>query len=103
MKLLIALLVASVDAAYLRKGGKAEPSRRLAGHGGDHDDNGSGRDGGAAKCGEYALGVNQLIRTRTDPDRRGDGRGRVPYIPAFPVNNETRDLSRARTSGPSTR
>ena len=27
MKLLIALLVASVDAAYLRKGGKAEPSR----------------------------------------------------------------------------
>ena len=40
MKLIIALLAASADAAYLRKGGKAEPSRRLAGHGGDHD-NGS--------------------------------------------------------------
>ena len=41
MKLLIALLAATVDAANLRKGGKAqEPSRdsrRLAGHGG-HDD-----------------------------------------------------------------
>ena len=40
MKLIIALLAVSVDAAYLRKGGKAEPSRRLAGHSGDHD-NGS--------------------------------------------------------------
>ena len=36
-KLLIALLAASADAAYLR----ASESRRLEGHGGDHDDNGS--------------------------------------------------------------
>ncbi|CAH0379438.1 unnamed protein product [Pelagomonas calceolata] len=34
---LLIALAASVDAAYLR----ASESRRLAGHGGDHDDNGS--------------------------------------------------------------
>ena len=63
-KLLIALLAVSVDAAYLRKGGKAEPSRRLAGHGGDHDDNGS--LGGCTNDPDWCVSgvLNRALSTR---------------------------------------
>ena len=58
--LLIALVAASADAANLR----ASESRRLAGHGGDHDDNGS--LGGCTNDPDWCVSgvLNRALSTR---------------------------------------
>jgi hypothetical protein len=57
---LLIALAASVDAAYLR----ASESRRLAGHGGDHDDNGS--LGGCTNDPDWCVSgvLNRALSTR---------------------------------------
>ena len=86
-KLLIALVAASADAAYLRA---SSEGRRLAGHGG-HDDGDC-----AEMSGELHWEVICLIRTRTGPQAPRGWPRRASYVQGFPESAKPLDLGFVR-------